>query len=102
MGEDIIIPDDMFESPDEAKRRMIYCKYVGETKYGILIDIQFRKPIWAETLQKSWKITKFIDFAAIHAGLVQIRRAKDGSVFMPNPLFDTSAIEERKKGQWEL
>ena len=80
IGEEITLPDSMFEMPLEAKRRMIYCRYVGETETGLIIEIQYEKSFGSELPLSSCRVQKFIDFAAIWCGAVVLKRADHTTV----------------------
>lgn len=77
LGESLTLPDTFFEVPKTARERIIYCVYAGETKNGILVEIQYKPTSDSIELITSWRIRRFIDFASIYCGRVKlIRRDK--------------------------
>jgi len=80
MNEDIFLPDKFFEEPKEARRRMIYSRYIGETETGLMIEIQYEKGFCSQEPLSSWRVTRFIDFAAIWCGDVVLKRADHTTV----------------------
>lgn len=75
VGEDVVLPDEFFEVPKVARARMLYCRYIGETDTGIMIEIQY-KPSLGESLEH-FRVVKFIQFAAIWCGDVKVYRLAD-------------------------
>lgn len=71
MNEDLVLPDEMFESPKEAKSRMEYCVYAGETDTCLIVEIQYRKAFCSEVQPR---VQKHISFAKIWCGEVKIYR----------------------------
>ena len=75
IGEEITLPDEFFEDAKIARRRILYSRYVGETETGLIIEIQYEKGFCSEEPMSSWRVQKFVDFAAIWCGAVELRRA---------------------------
>lgn len=75
IGEDITLPDEFFEIPNVARKRILYSRYVGETETGLIIEIQYEKGFCSEDSLESWRVQKFVDFAAIWCGAVELRRS---------------------------
>lgn len=74
MGEDLILPDEFFVMPKVARQRMIYCIYAGETETGIIVEVQYKPPLFTTDPLESFRVQKFIDFGAIYCGEVKIYR----------------------------
>lgn len=71
INEDVVLPDSLFEMPKTAKQRMEYCRYVGETENGILIEIKYMPSFDAisQPVQR-----RFISFPQIYTGEIKILR----------------------------
>lgn len=90
-GEDLILPDNLFEMPNVARRRMIYCMYYYETETGIVVEIQYQPPYGSIEPIESFRVEKFISFASIYCGDVKIYRADKTQV----------RVERKRKTGWE-
>lgn len=77
VGEELTLPDFFFEAPDIARQRIESCVYIGETETGIIVEVTF-KPTFFNEGENGSRVRKFIDFAAMYCGLVQLKR-KDRS-----------------------
>lgn len=75
IGEDISLPDEFFELPKVARRRILYSRYVGETETGLIIEIQYDKGFCSEDPMSSWRVQKFVAFADIWCGAVTLMRS---------------------------
>lgn len=74
MGEDLVLPDEYFEVPAEARKRIVYCVYAGETDTGIIVEVQFKAGIGSEDPLSSWRVEYFASFASIYSGQIKIYR----------------------------
>ena len=80
VGEDVILPDKLFETRNIAKQRLVYCKYVGETKNGILIECQYHSAFQSEDPPQCWRTQKFINFPSIYCGDVIVKQSNNITV----------------------
>lgn len=68
IGESVDLPDEVYQSR-EAKSRLLYSKYYGETDTGMIFEVGF----------PYGRYDIFIMFAAVYCGAVKIKRA-DGTM----------------------
>lgn len=75
IGEEVILPDELFITGDKAKQRILWCRFIGETATGMIFRIQFQPGWGTEDPLTSWQVEKFVDFASVYCGQVKIYRS---------------------------
>ena len=75
IGEEVRLPDKCLESGNSS--RLISATCVGHTKTGILFNLKFIPSFGTEEPDK-WNYKRFISYASIYCGDIQIIR-KDGT-----------------------
>lgn len=80
VGEEIKLPDSMFQNADDARPNIIYSRYVGETETGLIVEVQYKKGLGSTMPLSCFRVQKFVDFASIWCGTVELKRADHTTV----------------------
>lgn len=96
-GEELKIPKALFIEPDKAIKRLESVNYVGENKFGIMIDCVFRSS-FATSSPKGFHYRMMINWASIWCGHIKIHRKDGEQVFARRKKGEPVAIGQYKGG----